>query len=74
MKIIPKLTSDYKQFSKPFLDSQRRFLKSFSDSKGNEEIYKTGLGAVRKLRKGVFSLSWTTHLPSYVVESKGFTK
>ena len=32
------------------------------------------LGAVRKLRKGVLSLSWTTHPPSYVVESKGFTK
>ena len=31
-------------------------------------------GAVRKLRKGVFSLSWTTHPPSYIVESKAFTK
>ena len=30
MKIIPKLASDYKQFSKPFLDSKRiRISKKF---------------------------------------------
>ena len=29
---------------------------------------------VRKLRKGVLGLLFSTHLPSYVMESKGFTK
>ena len=32
------------------------------------------LGIVHELRKGVFELFLTSHLPSYVEESKGFTK